>query len=436
MAAPIAGVGPRHGPHTPNVDNLLGFIEEKCFRRIAGEGDAETARARRFRGAFRVALNLEKLGDYAVNIAEQATHVARFPRRPPPFDLASPTRVALAALDEVITSFTDVSADKAKHACACEIELDRHAPWVQANGDDTALTVRLVQAEPPVPTGFVPVARGDGKPPKEAVCDVPGIRLVRKLTTGVLMGLTRDGAFAVGDLVRHLNQGINLVNNRYAKQAIRRGHLLLHASAVARDGRAVALAGPPGAGKSTSALHLVEHGLRFVSNDRLLVRAGTDGVEALGYPKQPRVNPGTLLHHDRLSFLLEADDRAALAALPPAELWKLERKCDVDLETIYGEGTFTLSAGLRALVILTWRPAASGFTVRRLDRSEALACLPLIRKDLGVFEQDRHRRGAGVREVLAYSALFARIAVVEVGGRVDFPALVPIVEDLLARRDP
>jgi hypothetical protein len=72
-----------------------------------------------------VALNLEKLGDYAVNIAEQATHVARLPRRPAPFDLAGPTRVALAALDEVITAFTDVSADKAKHACRCELELDR-----------------------------------------------------------------------------------------------------------------------------------------------------------------------------------------------------------------------------------------------------------------------------------------------------------------------
>ena len=108
-----------------HVDNLLGLIEEKCFRRIAGEGDAETARARQWRGVFRVALNLEKLGDYAVNIAEQATHVARFPQRPPPFDLASPTRVALAALDEVITSFTDVSVDKAKHACRCETELDR-----------------------------------------------------------------------------------------------------------------------------------------------------------------------------------------------------------------------------------------------------------------------------------------------------------------------
>ncbi len=311
-----------------------------------------------------------------------------------------------------------------------------YAPWVmeRGDGDDSAAIVRLIQAVPPDMAGFVSVARADGKPPKEAVCDVRGGRLVRKLTTGVLMGVERHGAFAVGDLVRHLNQGINLVNNRYAKTVLRRGHLLLHASAVARDGRAVALAGPPGAGKSTTSLHLVEQGLRFVSNDRLLVRPDADGVEALGYPKQPRVNPGTLLHHPRLQFLLKPDDRVALAAMPSADLWKLERKCDVDLEAIYGEGTFVLQASLVALLVLTWRPAGTGLSVRRLDRSEALACLPLIRKDLGVFDLDRRRRQDSVREVLAYSALFARLAVVEVSGRVEFQALPSIVDDLLAAR--
>jgi len=106
------------------VDNLLGFIEEKCFERIAGD-QPESPRSRRLRGIFRVALNLEKLGDYAVNIAEQAVHVSRFSQRAAPFDLAGPARTALAALDEVITSFADASAEKATHACRCEPELDR-----------------------------------------------------------------------------------------------------------------------------------------------------------------------------------------------------------------------------------------------------------------------------------------------------------------------
>jgi HprK-related kinase B len=308
------------------------------------------------------------------------------------------------------------------------------APWVEPHAESAALTVRLVQADAPATSGFVEVARSDGKRPKEAVRDVQGGRLVLKLATGVLMGLRPHDAFAVGDLIRHLNQGINLINNRYAKLVLERGHLLLHASAVARNGRGVALAGSPGAGKSTAALHLVEQGFRFVSNDRLLVQRRGDGVEALGYPKQPRVNPGTLVHHSRLFRLLEPDDRAALLALPPAELWKLERKHDVDLETIYGEGTFTLGTDLHALVVLTWRREGSGVSVRTLDRSEALACLPLIRKDLGAFDPDPRGRAAAVREILAYSRLFDGITVVEVSGRVDVAALPAIVEDLLAAK--
>jgi phosphate uptake regulator len=105
------------------VDNLLGFIEEKCFERIAGE-PAGSPRSLRLRGVFRVAVNLEKLGDFAVNIAEQAVHVSRLPARPIPFDLAGPARIALAALDEVITAFREASAEKAKGACRCETELD------------------------------------------------------------------------------------------------------------------------------------------------------------------------------------------------------------------------------------------------------------------------------------------------------------------------
>jgi phosphate uptake regulator len=105
------------------VDNLLGFIEEKCFERIAGE-PAGSPRSRRLRGVFRVALNLEKLGDYAVNVAEQAVHLSRLPPRPSPLDLAGPARVALGALDEVITAFRTASAEKAKDACRCETELD------------------------------------------------------------------------------------------------------------------------------------------------------------------------------------------------------------------------------------------------------------------------------------------------------------------------
>lgn len=107
------------------VDNLLSLIEDTCFRRITEGVDPEGVRARQFRGAFRVALNLEKLGDYAVNVAEPAVHLSRLSPGPTPFDLASSARVALAALDLVIESFTDADAEKAKEACRCEADLDR-----------------------------------------------------------------------------------------------------------------------------------------------------------------------------------------------------------------------------------------------------------------------------------------------------------------------
>jgi hypothetical protein len=51
-----------------------------------------------------------------------------------------------------------------------------------------------------------------------------------------------------------------------------RGLALLHAAAVATEGGAVALAGPPGAGKSTTAMACVAAGLRFLGDDCCLVR--------------------------------------------------------------------------------------------------------------------------------------------------------------------
>ena len=91
-----------------------------------------------------------------------------------------------------------------------------------------------------------------------------------------------------------------------------------------------------------------------------------DMVEALGYPKQPRVSPGTLLGHPRLSALLDPADRAALAALPAGELWDLERKSDVDLDSIYGDGAVELSGQMVALVLLRWRRDGLGLGIRRL----------------------------------------------------------------------
>jgi phosphate uptake regulator/aminoglycoside phosphotransferase (APT) family kinase protein len=108
------------------VDNLLGFVEERCFRHVPEDEVQRELETRKRRGILRVVVNLEKLGDFAVNIAEQTVHIARFERTAAPIDLASPARMALAAFDEVINAFTEASVEKVKAACRYEPELDRH----------------------------------------------------------------------------------------------------------------------------------------------------------------------------------------------------------------------------------------------------------------------------------------------------------------------
>src|SRR5437867_3844799 len=131
------------------VDNLLGLIEVKCFERIAGE-EPNGVRSRQLRGVFRVALNLEKLGDYAVNIAEQAVHVSRLASRPIPFDLAGPARVALAALDEVITAFTDARVGR--------VAVGQSEPLIWKEGDERKIDeeIREMDAWNRIVPGLVP----------------------------------------------------------------------------------------------------------------------------------------------------------------------------------------------------------------------------------------------------------------------------------------
>jgi HPr kinase/phosphorylase len=54
--------------------------------------------------------------------------------------------------------------------------------------------------------------------------------------------------------------------------------VLVHATAVAIDGEAILLRGPPGAGKSDLALRLIDGGARLVADDQVLLRRRSDRV--------------------------------------------------------------------------------------------------------------------------------------------------------------
>jgi HprK-related kinase B len=306
--------------------------------------------------------------------------------------------------------------------------------YICDDGTPPQAVIKLVQGMIDPGLGWMDVQRGVGKKIKEAVREVKGGRLILKRTTGMVMAIQPERGLAIGDLRANLNQGINLINSCFARIVMRGGHLLLHASGVSWNGQTVALAGPPGAGKSTASLQLVERGFRFLSNDRVLARRGETRIEAIGYPKMPRVNPGTLLHNSRLVGMLEPGEREALSALPTTELWRLERKRDVDLDQIYGQGTTELRSELRALVLLRWQMDGGSFKSRRLDAAQALTLLPLFYKDLGAFGLEGPVRAERAVDRLAeYLNLLEHLTIIEVRGGWDFVALRDLVGNLLGR---
>jgi hypothetical protein len=64
---------------------------------------------------------------------------------------------------------------------------------------------------------------------------------------------------------------------------LRRPLGMLHASGLVRDGHVVLLIGPHGAGKSTTALHLLRAGYQLISDTLVFVRESGAGMQVMGY---------------------------------------------------------------------------------------------------------------------------------------------------------
>ena len=128
---------------------------------------------------------------------------------------------------------------------------------------------RMVLGPLPLPRG-----QGDGQP-WELVGD-----------TGLLMGrafrgLVRDGHHITvdpGDAPTPERAIRALLPGLLAALLQQRGLLVLHASAVAREGAAVVVAGASGAGKSTLVARLLDAGWRLLSDDVVAIRLAPDGT--------------------------------------------------------------------------------------------------------------------------------------------------------------
>jgi HprK-related kinase B len=268
---------------------------------------------------------------------------------------------------------------------------------------------------------------------KDAYLDLADGRLLLKVRTGMLFLQSATRCIAAGPCLTYDNQLINFINSQLMNRLQQRGWLICHAAALVRDGSALALAGFSGNGKSTLMLRLLEQPeYHYLTNDRLFLRANESDVMAVGIPKLPRINPGTLINNPRLASLLTAERQQALRQLPREELWALEEKHDVDVAALYGEDRIDTSTPrpLASLIILNWsRASANPTRLQRVDLEQRRDLLPAVMKSPGPFYQDsagQFQRDDEPLPEAAYLPLFTQVAVYEVTGGIDFERLVEL----------
>ncbi|MDO9631492.1 MAG: HprK-related kinase B [Humidesulfovibrio sp.] len=329
-------------------------------------------------------------------------------------------------------------ADAVSAAVGCPADLD-------------FLLLEAPAQEPPVTLAVKAVAPGK-RPDKERFVDLPGDRagdgagrLVRKQATGMLFLFGQGGNLtvniALGPCAQNRNQLVNFLCARYMERRLAVGWMLGHAAGVARQmaegGKALALCGFAGMGKSTLALHLVARGLDFVSNDRVLVEpAGIGGGPVLhGIPKHPRLNPGTALGNPALAALLSCAlpeaARSAYASLAPEALRAVEDKYDASIDACFGPHRFRLAAPLAGVVVLNWTHGGGGLSARRVDLRQRLDLLEALRKAPGLFYLPQAiATGARLTAEQCLEALDG-IPALELGGGSDFEAAAQACEEFL-----
>ncbi len=295
--------------------------------------------------------------------------------------------------------------------------------------DRTALTVRLLPGQSlPFEPDWSDWRRETGKSGrKDAIFDLGDARLVRKVRSGVTFVQSSDIAIALGPLEENESTAINFINTQILNKCLREGWQLAHAAAVTDGNRTLAISGLSGGGKSTSILRMMDlESTRFLSNDRVLIKQGNP-PRALGIPKHPRINPGTILGNPRLTHMLTKERVAELKSLPASELWELEEKYDLMVPEVYGPKKLQLKGPLTDFWVLNWSRQSDTPTsispVSLPDRPDLLAA---IMKSPGPFHQ--HSDGSfepngSQPDPEAYLEALSGVTVCEVCGRVDFDAL-------------
>ena len=280
---------------------------------------------------------------------------------------------------------------------------------------------------------------------KEGFLVVAGGRWIKKFKTGMAFLQRPDHGVAVGPCAANLAQIINFINNQFLNHYLREGFTLGHASAFSVNGEVTAIAAGSGGGKSTLMLRCLENSERdFLTNDRLLLKntelkktelkKTEQGTQTIGLAKLPRVNPGTLLHAERLRHILPEARQQALRQMPQSELWSLEEKYDVQIEDEYGPNRVRLAGNLSRLIMLDWSlDSAEATQLESVDLSSQPEVIEGLRKRPGPFYQDKSGDFAdlnAIDSVEHYCRELANVKVYRLTGKIDFDRAYDLIASL------
>jgi HprK-related kinase B len=255
---------------------------------------------------------------------------------------------------------------------------------------------------------------------KEEWIDLENGRIVRKVLTGIVCLFGGEHNLVVGPCRKNDSQVVNFIIHRYIEWLLRQDGLLLHAAGVKLLNRGTALAGFSGMGKSTLALHMMNLGTSFVSNDRAIARQQDDRFLLNGVPKMPRINPGTIVHNSVLRTILKEDEIEYYQQMPKEQLWDLEDKHDALIHKLYGSGKFELSAEMHGLVVLNWNHEDAAISLDEVDIRSRQDLLPAFTKSTGLFNDPRAEGNNIDVGDQAYIDFFSRCPVFEITGKRDF----------------